>query len=146
MGLYSSSFKQLIQSGGRRAGKSPSVDAFIQAHGNENINSFTILRTVLNPFLTGAIGVISPFFRRKTEDTKLYHLHVLIRTTKSSFALEKNARIAISSYQKKNGSEDMPVSIPPGLTLKICCFPEHALLWGTGFYRIQLVTITAVIS
>jgi hypothetical protein len=105
--------------GKKRAGIFPSVDAFIQAHGQENITQFTISRNVLNPLMTGAIGVISPSFRRKTEDTKLYHLHVLIRTTKSSFALEKNARIIIGSYQKRNGSEDMPVWIPPGLTLNM---------------------------
>jgi hypothetical protein len=104
---------------GKRAGISPSVDAFLQAHGNENITQFTISRTVLNPLLTGAIGVISPSFRRKTQDEKLYHLQVLIRTTKTSLSLEKNARITISHYQKRNGSEDMSVSIPPGLTLRL---------------------------
>jgi hypothetical protein len=109
---------------GKRAGISPSVDAFLQAHGNENITQFTISRTVLNPLLTGAIGVISPSFRRKTQDEKLYHLQVLIRTTKTSLSLEqnarttktslsleKNARITISHYQKRNGSEDMSVVV-----------------------------------
>jgi hypothetical protein len=71
----------------------------------------------LNPLLTSAIGVISPSFKRKTQDTKLYHLHVLIRTTKTSLSLEKNARITIGNYQKRNGSEDMSVSISSGLTL-----------------------------
>jgi hypothetical protein len=102
---------------GKRAGISPSVDDFMRRHGDENITQFTISRTVLNPLLTGAIGIISPSFRRKTQDTKLYHLHVLIRTTKTSFSLEKNARITIGNYQKRNGSEDMSVSIPSGLTL-----------------------------
>jgi hypothetical protein len=41
----------------------------------------------------------------------------LIRTTKTSFSIEKNARITIGNYQKRNGSEDMSVSIPSGLTL-----------------------------
>jgi hypothetical protein len=102
---------------GKRAGISPSVDDFTRRHGDENITQFTISRTVLNPLLTGAIGIISPSFRRKTQDTKLYHLHVLIRTTKTSLSLEKNARITIGNYQKRNGSEDMSVSIPSGLTL-----------------------------
>jgi hypothetical protein len=104
---------------GKRAGISPSVDDFLRRHGDENITQFTISRTVLNPLLTGAIGIISPSFRRKTQDTKLYHLLVLIRTGKTSFSLEKNARITIGNYQKRNGSEDMPVSIPSGLTLNI---------------------------
>jgi hypothetical protein len=104
---------------GKRAGISPSVDAFLQAHGSENITQFTISRTVLNPLLTGAIGVISPYFRRKTQDEKLYHLQVLIRTTRTSLSLEKNSRITISHYNKRKGSEDMSVSIPPGLTLNL---------------------------
>jgi hypothetical protein len=103
----------------RRVGISPSVDDFMRRHGDENITQMTISRTVLNPLLTGAIGILSPSFRRKTQDTKLYHLHVLIRTTKSSYSLEKNSRITIGNYQKRNGSEDLPVSIPSGLTLNI---------------------------
>jgi hypothetical protein len=102
---------------GKRAGISPSVDDFTRRHGDENITRFTISRTVLNSLLTGAIGVIPPSFRRKTQDTKLNHLHVLIRTTKTSFSIEKNARITIGNYQKRNGLEDMLVSIPFGLTL-----------------------------
>jgi len=102
---------------GKRAGISPSVDAFTRRHGDENITQFTISRTVLNPLLTGAIGVISPSFKHKTQDEKLYHLQVLVRTSRSSFSLEKNARITISHYQNRNNSENMPVSIPPGLTL-----------------------------
>ena len=102
---------------GKRAGISPSVDDFLNRHGCEPITQMTISRTVLNPLLTGAIGIISPSFRRKTQDTKLYHLHVLIRTGKTSFSLEKNSRITIGNYHKRNGSQDMPVSIPSGLTL-----------------------------
>jgi hypothetical protein len=115
---------------GKRAGISPSVDDFLRRHGDENITQFTISRTVLNPLLTSAIGVISPSFRRKTQDTKLYHLHVLIRTTKTSFSLEKNARITIGNYQKRNGSEDMSVSIPSGLTLNKMLDRTRSLMGG----------------
>jgi hypothetical protein len=115
---------------GRRAGISPSVDDFLRRHGDENITQFTISRTVLNPLLTGAIGIISPSFRRKTQDTKLYHLHVLIRTTKTSFSLEKNTRITIGNYQKRNGSEDMSVSIPSGLTLNKMLDRTRSLMGG----------------
>jgi hypothetical protein len=102
---------------GKRVGISPSVDDFLNRHGSEPITQMIISRTILNPLLTGAIGIISPSFRRKTQDTKLYHLHVLIRTTKTSLSLEKNQRITIGRYQKRNGSEDMQVSIPSGLSL-----------------------------
>jgi hypothetical protein len=115
---------------GRRAGISLSVDDFTRRHGNENITQFTISRTVLNPLLTGVIGVISPSFRRKTQDIKIYHLHVLIRTTKTSFSLEKNARITIGNYQKRNGSEDMSVSIPSGLTLHMLLSQTRASMGG----------------
>ena len=115
---------------GNRIGISPSVDAFLRLHGNENITQFTISRTVLNPLLTGAIGVLSPSFKRKTQDTKLYHLQVLIRTTRTSLSLEKTSRITISHYQKRNGSEDMSVSIPPGLTLNILLDRTKQLMGG----------------
>jgi hypothetical protein len=115
---------------GRRAGISPLVDDFLRRHGDENITQFTISRTFLNPLLTSAIGVISPSFKRKTQDTKLYHLHVLIRTTKTSLSLEKNARITIGNYQKRNGSEDMTVSIPSGLTLNKMLDRTRSLMGG----------------
>jgi hypothetical protein len=115
---------------GKRAGISPSVDDFLRRHGDENITQFTISRTVLNPLLTGAIGIISPSFRRKTQDTKLYHLHVLIRTGKTSFSLEKNARITIGNYQKRSGSEDMSVLIPSDLTLNMLLDRTRSLMGG----------------
>jgi hypothetical protein len=96
----------------KRVGISPSVDDFLNRYGSEPITQMTMSRTVLNPLLTGAIGILSPSFRRKTQDTKLYHLQPLIRTTKTSLSLEKNARITIGNCQKRNGSEDMQVSIP----------------------------------
>jgi hypothetical protein len=72
---------------GRIAGISPSVDDFLNKYGTKNITQFMTLRTV--PLLTNAIGVISQSFRRKSGDTKLYHLHTLIRTTKTNQSLEK---------------------------------------------------------
>jgi hypothetical protein len=117
--MYSRTKNTVESLRGKRAGISPRVDAFLQAHGNENITQFTISRTVLNPLLTGAIGIISPSFRRKMQDEKLYYLQVLIRTTRTSLSLEKTSRITIAHYNKRKGSEDMSVSIPPGLTLNL---------------------------
>jgi hypothetical protein len=115
---------------GRRVGISPSVDDFLRRHGDENRTQFTISRTVLNPLLRGAIGIIPSSFRRKIQDTKLHYLHVLIRTSKTSLSLEKNARITIGNYQKRNGSEDMSVSIPSGLSLNKMLDRTHASMGG----------------
>ena len=115
---------------GRRAGISPMVDSFLNRFGNDPISEFTISRTVLNPLLTGAIGVISPSFRPKTENTKLYHLQVLMRTSKTSFNIEKTERITIGRYNNRKGSENMRVSIPSGLTLNMILERTHLLMGG----------------
>ena len=106
------------------------VDAFLNRFGNDPISEFTISRTVLNPLLTGAIGVISPSFRRKTENTKLYHLQVLMRTSKTSLNLKKTERITIGRYNNRKGSENMRVSIPNGLTLNMILERTHLLMGG----------------
>ena len=115
---------------GRRAGISPMVDAYLYTYGNDPITEFIISRTVLNPVLTGAIGIISPSFRRKTENTKLYHLQVLFRTNRTSQNLEKTERITIGRYNNRRGSENMRVSIPPGLTLNAMLERTHLLMGG----------------
>ena len=126
-----SRIKQTVESlQGRRAGISPMVDAFLYTYGNDPITEFTISRTVLNPLLTGAIGVISPSFRRKTENTKLYHLQVLMRTSSTSLTIEKNERITIGRYNNRRGSENMRVSVPPGLTLNAMLERTHLLMGG----------------
>jgi hypothetical protein len=53
------------------------------------------------------------------QEEKIYHLQVLIRTSRTSLSLEKTSRITISQYHKRKSLEDMPVSIPPGLTLNV---------------------------
>ena len=115
---------------GRRAGISPNVDAFLSSHGDEPITQFVISRTILNPLLTNAIGVISPSFRRKTQNTPLYHLHVLLRTSKSSLSLEKTERITIGRHSNRPGSENMQVSVPSGLTLNIMLGRTRMLMGG----------------
>ena len=115
---------------GRRAGISPMVDAYLYTYGNDPITEFIISRTVLNPMLTGAIGIISPSFRRKTENTKLYHLQVLFRTNRTSQNIEKTERITIGRYNRRQGSENMLVSVPQGLTLNAMLERTHLLMGG----------------
>ena len=126
-----SRIKQTVDSlQGRRAGISPMVDTFLYTYGNDPITEFTISRTVLNPLLTGAIGVISPSFGRKTANTKLYHLQVLMRTNTTSLTIEKNERITISRFNIRKGAENMPVPIPRGLTLNAMLERTHLLMGG----------------
>ena len=126
-----SRIKQTVDSlQGRRAGISPMVDTFLYTYGNDSITEFTISRTVLNPLLTGAIGVISPTFRRRTENIPLYHLQVLFRTNRTSKNIEKTERITIGRYNIRKGSENMPVALPPGLTLNAMLERTHLLMGG----------------
>ena len=123
--------KQTVDSlQGRRTGISPSVNAFTRTYGDDPITELTISRTVLNPLLTSAIGIASPSFRRKTESTKLYHLQLLVRTSKTSFNIEKTERITIGRYLNRRGSENMRVAIPNRLTLNMMLERTHLLMGG----------------
>jgi hypothetical protein len=113
---------------GKRQGITPSVDKFLRLHGDENITQFIISRNVLNPVLTTAIGLLSPSFARKTQDTPLYHLKILIRTTKSAINVEKNERISFGRYRTGGNDENLPVYIPNGLTLNILMARTRALM------------------
>jgi hypothetical protein len=104
---------------GNRVGISPSVDRFLDEHGDEQIIQFIISRNVISPLITGTLNVLSPNFKRKNNGNPLYHLKVLIKTEKMSLSLEKNERITISRYQMNKGAENVNVSIPSGLTLNI---------------------------
>ena len=100
-----------------RAGINPSVNNFLRTHGDEPITQFVISRNVISSATTGAINLLSPSFARKTRDTPLYHLKVLIRTVKTSLSLEKTSVITISQYKVNRGDQEMPVPIPRGTTL-----------------------------
>jgi hypothetical protein len=112
-------FRNTIESlKGNRAGISPSVDKFLDEHGDEVITEFLISRNVISPLITGTLSLISPNFKKKNNNP-LYHLKVLIKTEKTSLSLEKNERITISRYQMNQGAQNMQVDIPNGLTLNI---------------------------
>ena len=102
-----------------RKGISPSVNRFLAIHGDEPITQIIISRNVINSALIGTINVLSPNFKNKNQDNKLYHLKLLIKTSKTMLSLEKNVIIEISSYKMENGAENLTVSLIPGLTLNI---------------------------
>jgi hypothetical protein len=124
-------FRNTVESlRGNRIGISPSVDRFLNDHGNEKIIQFIISRNVISQFITGTLNVISPSFKRKNDNNPLYHLKVLIKTEKTSLSLEKNERITISRYQMNPAAENMNVNIPSGLTLNTLFANTRQLMGG----------------
>ena len=72
-----------------RQGISPSVDRFLDDHGDEQITQFIISRNVINPLITSTLNLISPNFKKKNNNNPLYHLKILIKTDRTSFRLRK---------------------------------------------------------
>jgi hypothetical protein len=103
----------------RRQGISPSVDRFLEEHGNEEIVNFVISRNVISPLITGTLNILSPNFKKKNNNNPLYHLKILIKTDRTSLSVEKNERITISKYQMNRNAENMNVNIPNGLSLNV---------------------------
>ena len=54
-----------------RKGISPSVDRFIQEHGDEPITQLVISRNVINPLITGTLNILSPNFKKKNNSNPL---------------------------------------------------------------------------
>ena len=72
-----------------RKGINPSVNRFLDKHGDENITEIIISRNVISSALIGTINILSPNFKKKNNEEKLYHLKLLIRTNKTSLSLQK---------------------------------------------------------
>jgi hypothetical protein len=112
-----------------RVGISPSVNRFLDQHGNEPITSFIISRNEISPLITKTLNILSPNFQKKN-NRPLYHLKVLIKTEKTSLSLEKNAVITISNYQMEKNAENMKVNIPSGLSMNILLANTRRLMGG----------------
>jgi hypothetical protein len=111
-------------------GISPSVDRFLDEHGNEQIVSFVMSRNVISPLITGTLNILSPNFKKKNDNNPLYHLKILIKTDRTSFSLEKNSRITISKYQMNRNAENINVNIPSGLSMNILLANTRQLMGG----------------
>jgi hypothetical protein len=111
-------------------GISPSVDRFLDEHGNEPIRQLIISRNEISPLITGTLHVLSPNFKKKNDNNPLYHLKILIKTDRTSFSLEKNSRITISKYQMNRNAENMNVNIPNGLSMNILLANTIQLMGG----------------
>jgi hypothetical protein len=114
----------------RRQGISPSVDRFLDEHGNEPITQFIISRNVINPLITSTLNILSPNFKKKNNNNPVYHLKILIKTDRTSLSVEKNSRITFSRYQMNKGAENMNVNIPNGLSLNVLLDRTKQLMGG----------------
>jgi archaellum component FlaF (FlaF/FlaG flagellin family) len=114
----------------RRQGISPSVDRFLDKHGNEQITRLVISLNIINPLITGTLNILSPNFKKKNNNNPLYHLKILIKTDRTSLSLEKNERITISKYQMNKNAENMNVNIPNGLSLNVLLDETKQLMGG----------------
>jgi hypothetical protein len=115
---------------GNRIGISPSVDIFLEEHGDEPIQQLVISRNIINPFITGTLNIISPNFKKKNNNNPLYHLQLLIKTDRTSLSVEKNSRITISRYQMNKGAENMNVNVPNGLSMNILLANTRQFMGG----------------
>jgi hypothetical protein len=72
--MFTNRIKNTVDSlRGNRIGKSPSVDRFLEEHGNEEIVNFVISRNVISPLITGTLNILSPNFKKKNNNNPLYH-------------------------------------------------------------------------
>ena len=113
-----------------RKGISPSVDRFLQEHGDEPITQLVISRNVINPLITGALNILSPNFKKKNNSNPLYHLKILIKTERTNFTVEKNEVITISRYQINKGADNMNVKILNGLSMNTLLANTKQLMGG----------------
>jgi hypothetical protein len=70
---------------GNRIVISPSVDRFLEGHGDEPIQQLIISRNVISPLITGTLKIVSPNFKKKNINNPLYHLKTLMKTDRTSF-------------------------------------------------------------
>jgi hypothetical protein len=54
-----------------RAGISPSVDRFLEEHGDEPIQRLIISRNNVSPLITGTLNILSPNFKKKNNNDPL---------------------------------------------------------------------------
>jgi len=93
---------------------SPKVEKLLSEVGDANILSAEIGRTPVQSVITGIIKIVS-----STPYEKLFHLFIILQTTKGEIRLEKNEVINMEKSGMPKDAESMKVpSIPSGLTVK----------------------------
>jgi len=102
----------------------PNLTAIKNEFGNEFISKISICRAPVPSVITGAMNAVSlGGFKKvmgKLPFDKLFHLYMIISTSKGDFLLEKNERInATKSIPKPDGLEKMEVSVPSELSVNL---------------------------
>jgi hypothetical protein len=97
-----------------RQGLSPKVNRILQEMGDAVIQSATIGRSPVQSFITNIIKVVS-----STPYEKLFHLFIILHTTKGDVLLEKNEVINMQRTGAPKNSELIKVpSVPADLTVQ----------------------------
>ena len=92
----------------------PSVKKVLSEVGDAVITSAEIGRTPVQSFITGIIKVVS-----STPYEKLFHLFILLHTTKGDVLFEKNERINMEKKGMPSNAESIKVpNTPSGLTVQ----------------------------
>lgn len=112
VGNYVSDFGKKVIYG--RQGLSPKVNKILQEMGDAVIQSATVGRSPVQSFITNIIKVVST-----TPYEKLFHLFIILHTTKGDVLLEKNEVINMDKGGAPKNSELIQVpSVPAGLTVQ----------------------------
>jgi len=91
----------------------PNVKRVLDEVGDATITGADIGRTPVQAVITGIIKMIS-----STPYEKLFHLFIILHTTKGDVLLEKNERINMSKSGMPSGAESIRVpNVPNGLTI-----------------------------
>lgn len=97
-----------------RKGLSPKVNRILEEMGDAVIQSATIGRSPVQSFITNIIKVVST-----TPYEKLFHLFIILHTTKGDVLLEKNEVINMEKGGAPKNSELIQVPyVPPNLTVQ----------------------------
>ena len=100
---------------------SKNVENTLYHYGNEPIIKMSIGRVALSKTTLFLLNIVSlGDFNNKLKETtydKLYHLFLIIETSRGQFILEKNEVISISKKKIPAKSEILNISIPNNLTL-----------------------------
>ena len=100
---------------------SKNVENMLNSYGNEPILKIGIGRVALSKTTLFLLNVVSlGELNRKLKDStydKLFHLFMIIETSRGQFLLEKNEVISLSKKKIPPKSEIINITIPNGLTL-----------------------------